>query len=222
MPSNSPSKAHDRLTAASPWILRFADRVRPGSHVLDLACGAGRHTRLFLERGCRVLAVDRDVSALADLRNNPHLEVLEIDLEQGSDYPLAGRLFDAVVVVNYLHRPRLADLVDSVAPGGLLLYETFAAGHERFGRPRNPDYLLRPGELHDAVRGRLRVLAYEDLDIREPSPAAVQRIAAHRIAAHPIAAHPIAAGREDPRGPAGEKRDPNARSRPTRPKSEKS
>ena len=222
MPSNSPSKAHDRLTAASPWILRFAGRVRPGSQVLDLACGAGRHARLFLERGCRVLAVDRDVSALADLRDNPHLEVLEIDLERGSDYPLAGRLFDAVVVVNYLHRPRLADLVDSVAPGGLLLYETFAAGNERFGRPRNPDFLLRPGELLDAVRGRLRVLAYEDLDIREPSPAAVQRIAAHRIAAHPIAAHPIAAGREDPRGPAGEKRDPNARSRPTRPKSEKS
>jgi SAM-dependent methyltransferase len=186
--------------------------VRPGSHVLDLACGAGRHARLFLERGCRVLAVDRDVSALADLRNDPHLEVLEIDLERGSDYPLAGRLFDAVIVVNYLHRPRLADLVNSVAPGGLLLYETFAAGHERFGRPRNPDFLLEPGELLDAVRGRLRVLAYEDLDICEPSPAAVQRIAAHRIAA----------GRGDPRGSAGEKRDPNARSRPTRPKSEKS
>jgi len=191
--------------------------VRPGSHVLDLACGAGRHARLFLERGCRVLAVDRDVSALADLRNNPHLEALEIDLERGSDYPLAGRLFDAVVVVNYLHRPQLADLVNSVAPGGLLLYETFAAGNERFGRPRNPDFLLRPGELLDAVRGRLRVLAYEDLDISEPHPAAVQRIAAHRIAAHPIAA-----GREDPGGSAGEKRDPKARSRRTRPKSEKS
>ncbi len=191
--------------------------MRPGSHVLDLACGAGRHARLFLERGCRVLAVDRDVSALADLRNNPHLEALEIDLEQGPDYPLAGRLFDAVVVVNYLHRPQLADLVNSVALGGLLLYETFAAGNERFGRPRNPDFLLRPGELLDAVRGRLRVLAYEDLDISEPHPAAVQRIAAHRIAAHPIAA-----GREDPLGSAGEKRDPKARSRRTRPKSEKS
>ncbi len=191
--------------------------MRPGSQVLDLACGAGRHARLFLERGCRVLAVDRDVSALADLRDNPHLEVLEIDLERGSDYPLAGRLFDAVVVVNYLHRPRLADLVDSVAPGGLLLYETFAAGNERFGRPRNPDFLLRPGELLDAVRGRLRVLAYEDLDIREPSPAAVQR-----IAAHPIAAHPIAARREDPRGSAGEERDPNVGGRRVRSKSGKS
>jgi SAM-dependent methyltransferase len=157
--------------------------VPPGSQVLDLACGGGRHARLFLERGCRVLAVDRDVSALADRRGDPDLEVLEIDLEQGSVYPLARRQFDAVVVVNYLYRPLLADLVNSVAPGGLLLYETFAAGNERFGRPRNPDFLLRPGELLDAVRGRLRVLAYEDLEISEPHPAAVQRIAAQRIVA---------------------------------------
>jgi len=171
---------HDRLTAVSPWILRFAERVRAGSEVLDLACGAGRHTRFFLERGCRVLAVDRDVSALADLRGNPHLEALEVDLEHGPDHPLAGRQFDAVIVVNYLHRPLLADLVGAVAPGGLLLYETFAAGNERFGPPRNPDFLLRPGELLDAVRGRLRVLAYEDLEVREPRPAAVQRIAARR------------------------------------------
>jgi SAM-dependent methyltransferase len=169
---------HDRLTAVSPWILRFADQVPAGSQVLDMACGAGRHARLFLKRGCRVLAIDRDLSALADLRGDPHLETLEIDLEgEGAD-PLAGRRFDAVVVVNYLHRPLLADLASTVAPGGLLLYETFAKGNERFGRPRNPDYLLRPGELLDAVRGRLRVLAYEDLEISEPRPAAVQRIAA--------------------------------------------
>ncbi len=171
---------HDRLTAVSPWILRFAEWVRAGSEVLDLACGAGRHTRFFLERGCRVLAVDRDVSALADLRGNPHLEALEFDLEHGPNHPLAGRQFDAVIVANYLHRPLLADLVGAVAPAGLLLYETFAAGNERFGRPRNPDFLLRPGELLDAVRGRLRVLAYEDLEVREPHPAAVQRIAARR------------------------------------------
>ncbi len=157
--------------------------MRPGSHVLDLACGAGRHSRIFLERGCRVLAVDRDVSALADLRGDPHLEVLEIDLERGRAHLLAARRFNAVVVVNYLYRPLLAELVDSVAPGGLLLYETFAAGNQRFGRPRNPNFLLRPGELLDAVRGQLRVLAYEDLEISEPRPAAVQRIAAQRIAA---------------------------------------
>jgi SAM-dependent methyltransferase len=171
---------HDRLTAASPWILQFADLVPAGGRVLDLACGAGRHARLFLERGCSVLAVDRDLSALADLRGNPHLERLETDLERARGRLLAGRQFDAVVVVNYLHRPLLADLVSAVAPGGLLLYETFAAGNERFGRPRNPDYLLRHGELFEAVRGRLRVLAYENLELHEPRPAAVQRIAARR------------------------------------------
>jgi SAM-dependent methyltransferase len=171
---------HHSLSDASPWICRFAHHVPEGGHVLDLACGAGRHTRLFLERGCRVLAVDRDLSGLSDLRGAANLETWETDLERGDDRPLAGRQFDAVVVVNYLHRPLLADLVAAVAPGGLLLYETFAAGHERFGRPRNPDYLLRPGELLEALRGELRVLAYEDLELGEPRPAAVQRIAARR------------------------------------------
>ena len=170
--------AHPGITAASPWIRRFAGLVLSGSRVLDLASGGGRHSRLFLERGCRVLAVDRDIAALADLRSHPRLEAMAVDLEAGDASPLAGRQFHAVVVVNYLHRPLLADLVASVAPGGLLLYETFAVGNERFGRPRNPDYLLHPGELLAAVRGRLRVLAYEDLAVDEPRPAAVQRIAA--------------------------------------------
>jgi SAM-dependent methyltransferase len=174
---------HDSPSAVSPWIRRFADHVPAGGRVLDLACGAGRHTRLFLDRGCRVLAVDRDLSGLCDLRGVANLETWETDLERGGDRPLAGRQFDAVVVVNYLHRPLLADLVCAVAPGGLLLYETFAAGHERFGRPRNPDYLLARHELLEAVRGRLRVLAYEDLEVGEPRPAAVQRIAARREAA---------------------------------------
>jgi len=169
---------HAEMTAASPWIRRFAGHVRRGGRVLDLACGGGRHSRLFLELGCAVLAVDRDIAGLADLRSHPSLEAMAVDLEASGAYPLAGRRFDAVVVVNYLHRPLLGELVASVAPGGLLLYETFAVGNERFGRPRNPDYLLRPGELPDAVRGRLRVLAYENLVIDEPRLAVVQRIAA--------------------------------------------
>jgi hypothetical protein len=91
---------------------------------------------------------------------------------------LAGRVFDGVVVTNYLYRPILADIVAAVAPGGVLIYETFARGHERFGRPQNRDFLLKPGELLDAVRGELRVAAYEDLVVEEPDPKAVQRIAA--------------------------------------------
>ena len=166
--------------APSPWIERFTPLIRDGGGVLDLACGRGRHLRFFLERGFRVVAVDRDVSGLSDLRGHPHLEIVEADLEDGRPFPLATRAFDAVVVANYLYRPLLARLVDAVAPGGLLLYETFAKGNERFGRPANPHYLLDPGELLRAVSGNLRVLAYEDLVVERPRPAAVQRICARR------------------------------------------
>jgi SAM-dependent methyltransferase len=146
--------------------------------VLDLACGAGRHTRLFLERGHPVLAVDRDLSGIEDLRPHSRLETLEADLEDGRRFPLLGRTFAGVVVTNYLYRPILPDLVSAVAPGGVLIYETFARGQERFGRPHQPEFLLEPGELLEAVRSRLRVLAYEDLVVEEPAPAARQRICA--------------------------------------------
>jgi SAM-dependent methyltransferase len=162
-------------------VVRFAPLVPPGERVLDVACGSGRHTRLFLDRGHPVLAVDRDLSGLDDLHSHPALETLGVDLEDGSAFPLAGQSFAGVVVTNYLWRPILADLVAAVAKGGVLLYETFASGHERFGPPRNRDFLLRPGELLEAVRGRLRVLAYEDLVVEEPRLAAVQRICAQRV-----------------------------------------
>ena len=163
---------------ASEWIVRFAGLVPPAGRVLDVAAGSGRHTRFFLERGHPVTAVDRDTSALADLKDDPSFESLECDLESGAPWPFAGQEFEAVVVTNYLHRPILGDLVTAVAPGGVLLYETFARGQERFGRPQNPDFLLKPGELLDAARPALRVLAYEDLVLEESSPRAVQRIAA--------------------------------------------
>jgi SAM-dependent methyltransferase len=146
--------------------------------VLDLACGAGRHTRLFLELGHPVVAVDVDLSGIADLGGNSRLERLELDLEDGGPFPLGGRSFAGVVVTNYLYRPFLPDLVSAVRPGGALIYETYARGHERFGQPTNPDFLLMPGELLEAVRGRLRVVAYEDLIEGEPQPSALQRICA--------------------------------------------
>ena len=166
--------------APSTWITRFAPLVVAGGSVLDVACGGGRHTRFFLGRGHRVTAVDRDTSGVADLDGEPGLEVVESDLEAGAPVPFRGRTFDGVVVTNYLHRPILDDIVAAVAPGGVLLYETFAVGQERFGRPQNPDFLLRPGELLDAVRGALRVVAYEDLVLEDSTPRAVQRIAAVR------------------------------------------
>ncbi|MGQ0679398.1 MAG: class I SAM-dependent methyltransferase [Actinomycetota bacterium] len=154
--------------------------VPSGGRVLDLACGRGRHTRLLLELGHRVLGVDADLSGLIDLFGHPRLEMLEIDLEAGGEYPLAGQCFAAVVVTNYLHRPILPAIVDSVAEGGVLIYETFATGNERFAGPSRLDFLLLPGELLSAVAGKLRVLAYEDLILEEPQPAAVQHIAAVR------------------------------------------
>lgn len=153
-----------------------------GGAVLDVACGGGRHTRFFRDRGHPVSAVDRDTGGVADLRDHPGVDIVEFDLEVGAPVPFRGRAFDGVVVTNYLHRPILPDIVGAVAAGGVLLYETFARGHERFGRPDRPDFLLEPGELLAAVAGRLRVVAYEDLILDDPGPKAVQRIAAVRSA----------------------------------------
>jgi len=155
--------------------------VPAGGAVLDVAAGGGRHTRLFLQRGHAVTAVDRDLTGLRD-EADARLELVQADLE-GAPWPFAGRTFAGVVVCNYLWRPLLPALVAAVAPGGALLYETFAVGHERFGRPRNPDFLLRPGELLDAVRGALDVLEYEHGEVGDPPNAVRQRLLAVRATA---------------------------------------
>ena len=163
----------------SPWIVRFASLVPAGGRVLDVAAGGGRHTRFFLGRGHPVTAVDRDTGGLDGLREDAGVEIVACDLEAGAPFPFGKRAFAGVVVTNYLHRPMLPDLVGAVAGDGVLLYETFARGQERFGRPQRPEFLLGPGELFEAVRGELRVVAYEDLVLDDP-PRAVQRIAAVR------------------------------------------
>ena len=163
--------------APSAWVLRWADRVPAGGRVLDLACGSGRHARYFATRGYPVEAVDRDPAALAALAGVPGVTSRCADLE-GAPWPYDGERFAGIVVANYLHRPLFPRLLDCIAPGGLMIYETFAAGNERYGRPSNPAFLLRPGELLDVVRGRLRVIAYEDLTVSEPRPACVQRLCA--------------------------------------------
>ena len=164
----------------SAWVTRWAPLIRPGGEVLDLACGAGRHARWLARLGFEVSAVDRDTSLFADPPAG--VALLQADLEDGP-WPYPGVRFDGIVVTNYLHRPLLPVLVDSLEPGGVLLYETFAQGNERFGKPSNPAFLLEPGELLEAVGGRLRVLAYEDLVVDQPRPAAVQRLCARRESA---------------------------------------
>ena len=168
---------HD-TSEPSAWVARFAGLVPDRGSVLDVAAGHGRNARLFARRGCRVTAIDRDSDALGDLTREAGIETILADLENGSPWPLAERRFDAVIVVNYLYRPLLPVLCESVAPGGVLIYETFAAGNEAFGRPRNPDFLLREGELLAAVRDRLRVVAYENGKVDLPRPAMLQRICA--------------------------------------------
>jgi len=165
----------------STWITRFGASVTRGGVVCDVACGSGRHTRWFLARGHPVIAVDRDLSGVADLHDDPAVRLVGCDLEAGGPVPVTPESCAAVVVTNYLWRPILDDLVALLEPGGRLLYETFARGNERFGRPTNPEYLLGPGELLDvAARHALRVVAYEDLVVEEPRPACVQRISATR------------------------------------------
>ena len=144
----------------SPWIVRFASLIAPQARVLDLASGRGRHARWLAARGIRVMAVDRDGEALAMLDGAPGITTRVCDLEQ-STWPLAGEHFDAVVVVNYLHRPTFERLLDTIADDGVLLYETFMQGNERYGRPSNPDFLLMPGELLARTRDRMQPVAFE-------------------------------------------------------------
>jgi SAM-dependent methyltransferase len=163
----------------SRWVTRFAPLVGPGAPVLDLACGGGRHTRLFRARGHPVTAVDLDLTRLADLREQRALELVQADLEH-APWPLPGRRFGAVVVTDYLWRPLFPAILDAVHEGGVLLYDTFARGNEAYGRPTNPDFLLEAGELIEAVRDRLQIVAYEHGYLERPRPAIRQRLCAVR------------------------------------------
>ncbi len=168
---------HLGMLEPSPWVRRFARLVPKPGTVLDLACGGGRHARYFLALGYRVVAVDKEVDALADLETRA--EVVRADLEDGSAWPLPGRQFAGIVVTNYLYRPIFPHLFESLAPGGVLVYETFAQGNERFSPPRNPDHLLKSGELLRRVAGAMQVVAYEHgLVERGDCPGVVQRICA--------------------------------------------
>jgi len=171
---------HGALAQPSAWVVRFAPLV-PAGEVLDLACGSGRHSRLFAATGHPVLAVDRRPEALAEAAGDG-ITTLELDLEsaeQAARWPFASGRFAGIVVTNYLFRPLMAALADALAPGGVLIYETFAHGNEQFGKPSNPDFLLAPGELLELARRQaLGVVAYEHGYVERPKPAMVQRLCA--------------------------------------------
>ncbi len=157
---------HLRITELSPWVERFQHLVPKRARVLDLAAGGGRHGRRFLERGASVTFIDHDTSGLHEFLATPNATVIEADLESARSPfvdggPIAEQNFDAIIVVNYLHRPLLNVLIESLTSGGLLIYETFACGNEVFARPRDPNHLLKSGELLATVAGKMQVVAYE-------------------------------------------------------------
>ena len=167
-----------QFTPPSSWVARYASLIPLPGPVLDLAAGSGRHTRYFKGLGYNVVAVDRDVSRLADAQ----AVIIEADLE-GGRWPFEKSVFAGIVVTNYLHRPLFPQIAASLLPGGVLIYETFALGNERFGKPSNPDFLLQPGELLDFAEAEgLCVQAYACGEVAEPRSAVLQRIVAARAA----------------------------------------
>jgi SAM-dependent methyltransferase len=194
--TNSLPLGHGDETA-SAWVQRWSHLLPEGGSVLDVACGRGRHARWFHQRGLRVVAVDRSAEAIAAIGlPTERCETCIADIENGP-WPFAGRLFDGLVVTNYLWRPLLPTLLASLAPGGVLIYETFAAGNETVGKPSRPDFLLQPGELLQVCQ-TLRTVAFEDGFEARPSPRFVQRIVAIRelpvgslTPTHPPARHPL-------------------------------
>jgi SAM-dependent methyltransferase len=148
---------------ASRWMIKHATLVPPGANLLDVACGYGRHAKFFAARGVAVTAVDRDANALELLRGTDNVVCEWRDLEASdSPWPYPANSFDAVLVCNYLWRPTLDALLSTLKMGGLLLYETFMVGNERYGKPSCTDFLLRSNELIERTRDSFRVLAYEE------------------------------------------------------------
>lgn len=168
------------LDYPSEWVRLHLSAIPAGGRVLDLACGGGRHTRLLASAGHPVVAVDRDQEAVQSLHELPEVTVLVTDLETAG-WPLSGRKFAGIVVTNYLWRPRLADLIELLDSGGVLIYETFMEGNEKYGKPSRPDYLLRSQELLElAHSAKMRVLAYREGFVSRPKAAMVQAICAVR------------------------------------------
>lgn len=169
----------DAVEGPSDWVCEHARCIKAGGRILDLACGSGRNARWLAAQGWQVEAVDRDATALQALQGIAGITIRLAELESG-DWPYVGELFDGIVVCRYLHRPLLPRLAESLAQDGVLIYETFMQGHEQFGRPSNPDFLLQADELLQVYALRLTLLAFEQGRFETPKPAMVQRICAKK------------------------------------------
>ena len=165
------------LGAVSGWVERWTPLVPPHGTVLDIACGQGRHMQWFADKGHAVVGLDRSPEAIQAAARFGEAVLANIE---NAPWPLMkddkARQFDAVVVTNYLWRPLFPVIAQSVAPGGLLIYETFASGNETVGKPSRPDFLLKPAELLQAF-SQLRLVAFEEGFLENP-PRFVQRIVA--------------------------------------------
>jgi SAM-dependent methyltransferase len=168
------------MVAISPWVARWAPLIKPSQAILDVACGQGRHVKLFADKGCAVTALDISNEALqAVMAHSPSARIVQADIEN-APWPLHGEAFDAVVVTNYLWRPLFPQLLASLKDGGILIYETFAVGNETVGKPSRPDFLLKSKELLSLCEG-LHVIAYEEGFLDSPDRF-VQRIVATKLA----------------------------------------
>ena len=171
---------------ASGWVQRWSHLIKPQGVVLDVACGRGRHARWFYDQKHALALVDISQDAIDSIAQaipipSHRCEAVVADIEN-EPWPFAGRQFDAVVVTNYLWRALMPTLLASLAPGGVLIYETFAQGNGTVGKPSRPDFLLHTGELLQ-VCSSLRIVAFEEGFHAGPdgqSPRFVQRITAVR------------------------------------------
>lgn len=169
----------DLIETPSEWLLNHAQHIKPAGSVLDVAAGSGRNTRWLAQQGYKVEAVDRDQQALESMQGveNIHLHITDIE---NADWPYSGQEFDAILVCRYLHRPLFPLILQSLAPQGVLIYETFMQGHEAYGRPSNPDFLLRENELLEVFKNDLEVIAFEQGYFEKPKPGMLQRICAKK------------------------------------------
>ncbi len=170
----------DKAPSCSAWVEKHLHLLGRDQPVLDLAAGSGRHTRLLLEQGYEnITAADIDTTALSDLAERPGVSVVNHDLEK-APWPFAPASFAGIIVTNYLWRPRFSSIIATLSPGGVLIYETFMQGQERLGRPRNPDFLLQPGELRQRLEPFCDILAFREGPDPGPPPAMRQSVVARR------------------------------------------